>query len=91
MPDTDTTLVWEPTALEKYKKIIRIIPLFHRDIAKQVVNKKSEMNALSRGSSQIEEEDIVRAFFSEVPMTFYSMMVRLLEQAGFDYQKYEAD
>lgn len=89
MSNTQAQLVWEPKALAKYKAMIDRIPLFHREIAKIVVNKKAEINAKARGASQIEEEDIARAFLTEVPMSFYSLMIRLLDDAGFDYKKYE--
>ena len=82
-------LHWEPNARQKYEKMITKIPLFHREIAKIVVDKKAPMLARDRGSDMVQEEDIVRAFFSEVPMTFYSLMIRLLQEAGFDYKKYE--
>lgn len=83
------SLVWEPTAQGKYQEMITKIPLFHRDIAKQVVDKKAVINAQERGASQVEEEDIIKAFFSEVPMTFYSLMIRLFENVGFDYKAHE--
>lgn len=83
-------LQWETQAHEKYKLMISKIPLFHRDIAKQVVDKKAVINAQQRGAVQIEEEDIIRAFLSEVPMTFYSLMIRLFQNVGFDYRKYES-
>ncbi len=89
MTQTQIQLQWEPVADAKYKKMITKIPLFHRDIAKQVVDKRAVVNARERGSGLVEEQDIVRAFFSEVPMTFYSLMIRLLQEAGFDYRKYE--
>lgn len=89
MTQTQTQLQWEPVADAKYKKMITKIPMFHRDIAKQVVDKRAVVNARERGSSLVEEQDIVRAFFSEVPMTFYSLMIRLLQEAGFDYKKFE--
>jgi len=79
---------WEPQAQEKYQGMLKKIPMFHRDIAQQVVEKKAALNARARGSSQIEEQDIVDAFFSEVPKAFYSLMVRLLHEAGFDYGKH---
>lgn len=82
-------LQWETQAYEKYKLMISKIPLFHRDIAKQVVDKKAVINAQQRGAAQIEEEDIILAFLSEVPMTFYSLMIRLFQNVGFDYKKYE--
>jgi len=80
---------WETKASEKYKLMISKIPLFHRDIAKQVVDKQAVINAQQRGSTQVEEGDIILAFFSEVPMTFYSLMIRLFQNVGFDYKKYE--
>ncbi|MBP9853679.1 MAG: hypothetical protein KBD53_02290 [Candidatus Omnitrophica bacterium] len=80
---------WETKASEKYMLMISKIPLFHRDIAKQVVDKQAVINAQQRGSTQVEEGDIILAFFSEVPMTFYSLMIRLFQNVGFDYKKYE--
>lgn len=82
-------LEWEKEALAKFKSMIEKIPLFHRKIAEQVVHKKAELNAKERGSSVVEESDILRAFFSEVPLAFYSLMVRLLDEVGFNYKEYE--
>ncbi len=90
MSNTQTKLEWEKTALAKYNHMVTKIPLFHREIAKQIVQKKAPQLAIERGSSKVEEQDIVRAFFSEVPAAFYSLMVRLLEEAKFDYKKYES-
>ncbi len=86
---TPTQLQWEPIARQKYETMITKIPLFHREIAKIVVDKKAPMLARERGSGLVEEQDVVRAFFAEVPMAFYSLMIRLLQEAGFDYKKYE--
>lgn len=82
-------LEWEKEALGKFKSMIERIPLFHRQIAQQVVHKKAQLNAKERGSSLVEESDIVRAFFSEVPFAFYSLMIRLLDEVGFAYKEYE--
>ena len=89
MQSTQIQLEWERIALEKYKKVIQRIPLFHREIAQKVVDKKAVLNAQERGSNFVEECDILRAFFSEVPNAFYSLMIRLLDEVGFDYKKYE--
>jgi hypothetical protein len=43
---------------------------------------------LARGSRVVEEADLMQAMFTEVPMQFYSLMIRLLDQVGFDYKKY---
>lgn len=82
---------WEPEARRKYEAMIRRIPLFHREIARQVVEKKAPLNAQARHSERVEEEDILRAFFSEVPKAFYSLMIRLFEEVGFDYRPYESE
>ena len=82
-------LEWDKEALSKFNLMIEKIPLFHRKIAQQVVHKKAQLNAQERGASIVEEPDIVRAFFSEVPFAFYSLMVRLLDEVGFNYKEYE--
>ncbi|MFQ5681620.1 MAG: hypothetical protein ACE5GG_06225 [Candidatus Omnitrophota bacterium] len=79
---------WHKETREKFRAMVEKIPIFHRRITENVVVKKAQENARSRGASCIEEIDIVSAFFSGVPSPFYAMMVRLLEQNGFDYKKY---
>ena len=86
---TQTQIQWEPKAFAKYTQMIASIPMFHREIAKTVVNKRAVINAQERGSNSVEESDIIRAFLSEVPMSFYSLMIRLFEEVKFDYKKYE--
>ena len=89
MIEEQPQMEWEKSTLTKYESMIQRIPLFHRDIADQVVRKKAAQNALARGGAVIEESDILRAFFSEVPMTFYGLMIRLFEEVGFDYGPYD--
>ena len=91
MENTQTKLRWEKESLKKFNTMIERIPLFHREIAKKVVYKRAEINAHERGSNLVEEGDIVQAFFSEVPMAFYSLMIRLLDEVGFDYKQYAAN
>ncbi|MDE2215227.1 MAG: DUF2621 family protein [Candidatus Omnitrophica bacterium] len=88
MVTIQTNMKWDETALGKYNKMLNLIPVFHRRLAKEVVNKKAESLAQERGSSQVEERDIVHAFLAEVPKAFYSLMVRIMDEAGFDYKKY---
>jgi len=89
MTETKTQLEWEKGAYDKYQLIITKIPLFHRNIAKIVVDKQAVINAQERGSQSVEECDIVRAFFSEVPKAFYSLMIRLFDEVGFNFKEYE--
>ncbi len=79
---------WEPKIQEKFKLIIAKMPVFHRRIAEEAIIQKAEENARLRKSIRVEEQDVVSAFFSDVPSPFYSMMVRLLEQSDLDYKKY---
>ncbi|MDD4939936.1 MAG: hypothetical protein PHE18_04230 [Candidatus Omnitrophica bacterium] len=79
---------WEPKTKEKFQGMISRIPLFHRRITQDAVTARAEEIAKSRGSAQVNEQDVIGAFFSDVPSPFYGMMVRLLEQTGFDYKKY---
>ena len=89
MTHIQTELQWDPAALDKYNKMLTRIPIFHRDIARQVVCKKAELNAKERGASRIEESDLVRAFLDEVPKAFYSLMVRIMDEVKLDYKTYE--
>jgi len=88
MVTIQTNMDWEAGALAKYNKMLNIIPTFHRRLTQEVVNKKAEENARLRGSLRVEEEDIVRAFLTEVPKAFYSMMIRIMSDVGFDYKKH---
>lgn len=79
---------WDKDTQDKLKLMVSKIPVFHRHIMEAAVTKKAEGLAKHRNADLIEEVDVVSAFFSDVPSPFYSMMVRLLEQTGFDYKKY---
>lgn len=79
---------WDKNTQEKFKLMISKIPVFHRRITESVVTKRAQESACERKSPCVEEQDVVTAFFSDVPSPFYSMMVRLLDQTGFDYKKY---
>lgn len=79
---------WNPEVKERLRVMISKIPVFHRYITEEAVTRRAQENAAARGAKLVVEEDVVGAFFSDVPSPFYSMMIRLLEQAGFDYKKY---
>jgi len=79
---------WDCKTQEKFKVFTSRIPVFHRHITEEVVIRKAEENAKARNAHKVEEEDVVSAFFSDVPSPFYSMMVRLLDQTGFNYRKF---
>lgn len=86
---TTEKMKWEESALDKYKEMIKKIPAFHRSIAIKIVEEQAVVNAKDRGSDIIEEEDIVKAFLCEVPAAFYSLMIRLMDDVGFNYKEFE--
>ena len=89
MPETQIKFDWDKEVYSKYQTMITKIPLFHREIAKQVVDKKAVINAQERGAQKVEEPDVVRAFLSEVPKAFYSLMIRLMDEVGLDYKTHK--
>ena len=88
MQNTQLNISWDKIALEKYEKMVSRIPIFHRELVKQVVPPKAEAFARARSASVVNEDDIVKAFLSEVPKAFYSLMVRLLDEVGLEYKKF---
>ena len=89
MSEDNQKFEWESQTEEKYKTMLAKIPLFHREITREVVDKMAVINAQERGAAAVEEADVIRAFLSEVPKAFYSLMARLMDDVGFDYRKYE--
>ncbi|PIQ90049.1 MAG: hypothetical protein COV71_06540 [Candidatus Omnitrophica bacterium CG11_big_fil_rev_8_21_14_0_20_41_12] len=81
-------MIWEAQTQNKFKILISKIPVFHRRITESVVTQQAEKIAAGRNCNQVEDQDVIAAFFTDVPSPFYSMMVRLLGQNGFDYKKY---
>ncbi len=81
-------MTWEKTTDERFKKMLAKMPIFHRHMTEVGATQKAEALAKERGSRVVEEGDLMRAMFSEVPLQFYSLMVRLLDNVGFDYRKY---
>ncbi|MCB9757764.1 MAG: hypothetical protein H6753_04980 [Candidatus Omnitrophica bacterium] len=88
MTTTFTKMLWDENTQKKFVIMIGKIPMFHREIARQVVEKKAQINAQARGSAYVEDVDITDAFFSEVPKAFYSLMIRILDEAGLNYDRH---
>ena len=80
---------WERELEDKFNLMISKIPTFHRQIAELVAKTAAEDYARQRNSPKVGEEDVVRAFLDEVPKPFYSMMIKLFDDVGFDYRKYQ--
>lgn len=80
--------VWNQVTQEKFKLMLSKMPLFHRRMAEGAAARRSEKNAEVRSAPCVEDADVIAAFFQEVPKPFYSLMIKLLEDVGFDYKKY---
>ena len=83
-----TKIPWEPQVKDKFKQFIEKMPIFHRRIAEELINEQAQQRAQKRNSNIVNEEDFLNAVFDGVPKPFYTMMVRLLEELDFDYNKY---
>lgn len=81
-------ITWDNKAQEHFNKVIENLPQFHRSIAEQLVKEKAEELAKARGSDRVEDQDVIVAFFQEVPPAFKDMMKRLFHQQGIDYSQY---
>ena len=79
---------WDTKTQEKFRLMVSKMPVFHRRIAEEATTKKALENASRRNARLVEEQDVIAALFSEVPAAFYSLMIRLLEDVGFEYRKY---
>ncbi len=89
MSDGGAKMTWEKTTEERFKKMLGKMPIFHRHMTEIGATQKAEENARARGARTVEEADLMQAMFSEVPLQFYSLMIRLLDDVGFDYKKHD--
>ncbi|MEW5758997.1 MAG: DUF2621 family protein [Candidatus Omnitrophota bacterium] len=81
-------ITWDEVTKRKFDLMISKMPLFHRKVAESLVSGKAIKLAQERNSSIVEEQDVVKAFFNDVPKPFEAMMIKVMEEAGFDYKKY---
>lgn len=80
-------ITWNPDTQSKFKIVISKMPIFHRRIAENIVPRDAQTNAQKRNSACIEDEDLIRAFFSGVPAPFRGQMKQFLDESGLDYKK----
>ncbi|MFH1504911.1 MAG: DUF2621 family protein [Candidatus Omnitrophota bacterium] len=79
---------WNQDAKSSFDKVISNLPQFHRSIAERLVKEKARELANQRNSQIVENQDVVRAFFQEVPPAFKDMMKRLFSQLNIDCCSY---
>ena len=82
------SILWEKETETKFQALLAKIPIFMRPIAQDKVSKKAENLARSLNHTEINEKDLVDAFFSETPFGFHGPMKSDMEEIGIDYKKY---
>ena len=68
--------------------MIEKIPIFLRDMAKDKVSKRAEVFAKEANRSNVNEKDLVDAFFKETPFGFHGPMKTDMETLEIDYTQY---
>ena len=79
---------WEAKTEKKFQQLLERIPVFMRPIAQDKITKKAVSLAAGAGHTEINEKDMIDAFFSETPFGFHGPMKNDLEALGIDYRKY---
>lgn len=86
-----SNISWDKAAEEKFKQLIKKVPIFLRELAQQKISQKAEALARQDNRSQIIEKDMVDAFFTETPFGFHGPMKTDMQAADIDYTKYGYD
>ncbi len=81
-------IIWSPEAKDIFDKITGNLPQFHRAIAQKLVKQSAEDIALGKNKPCVEEDDLIEAFFKEVPPAFKEMMKKLLTKLDIDYSQF---
>ncbi|MDD3374790.1 MAG: PCP reductase family protein [Candidatus Omnitrophica bacterium] len=80
--------MWSRQAQGIFNKLIKKTPAFIRSVVKDKVSKKAESFAQENNREQVEEKDVVDAFFAETPFGFHGAMKCDMEEFGINYEKY---
>jgi len=79
---------WDKETESKFEQMIEKVPVFMRPIAQGTVLKKAEELAQKGNRTEMNEKDLVDAFFAVTPGGFYGPMKVDMEDLGIDYTKY---
>ena len=81
-------LSWNKSTEEKFKQMLEKIPIFMRGIAHEKVAKRAESLARQDNRWEVNEKDMVDAFFAETPFGFHGPMKNDMLAIGIEYTKY---
>ena len=84
-------MAWGKNTKEKFDQMIEKIPAVLRGIAQRKVSQKAEKFALENNHPEVQEKDMIDAFFSETPFGFHGPMKVDMESINLDYTKYGYD
>lgn len=79
---------WERNLEETFKNIMSFAPEQFYEVAEKLIRKGIQDNAHNRGSSIIQEEDLVQSFIINTPAYFKAQMIQGLVDNGIDIAKY---
>ena len=86
--DAQTQINWDKDSHEKFRRMVKKIPIFLRGIAQDKVSKEAEKIVRKENRQEVCEKDMVDAFFAATPFGFHGPMKCDMEEIGIDYQKY---
>ena len=82
------SVVWNKTCEEQFLTILEQIPAMIRPIAETRVSKKAISIVSEDNRDQINEKDMVDAFFAETPPGFIPQMKTSMKDLNIDYTQY---
>ncbi|MBN1869374.1 MAG: DUF2621 family protein [Candidatus Omnitrophica bacterium] len=79
---------WDKHTEEKFNQLIEKVPVFLRALAKEKVLQKAQSLAKKENQTQVNEKNLVDAFFEETPFGFHGPMKTDMQEIGIDYTQY---
>lgn len=78
---------WSEKMKIYFEQIMRVIPAQFKNFASGSLVREIEEKARERNATEVEEQDLVKAFLDSIPVFFRSDMIKLLKDLGIDTSK----
>ena len=82
------SMAWERKTQTQFDQMIQKIPAVLRGLAQKKVSQRAEKFAVENGHREVQEKDMIDAFFSETPFGFHGPMKVDMESLNIDYMQY---
>ena len=79
---------WEKDTECKFKQMMEKVPVFLRGMAEKQISQKAEQIVKGDNRAEVNEKDMVDAFFAATPFGFHGPMKTDMEDLDIDYTKY---